>query len=70
MQANPDDARLLCALGDLTLEPQHYEEAWRTSGCRSSRAQRSLARFSMAKSEFKQASPLQATLFRMPGMVS
>ena len=67
MQATPDDSRLLCALGDLTLEPRHYEEAWRVSSCRSSRAQRSLARFAMAKSEFKQA---RATASRVQGLVS
>lgn len=44
VQLTPDDARLWCALGDLTLKEEHYETAWQRSGQRSTRAQRSLAR--------------------------
>ena len=44
MQVTPDDARLWCSLGDLTLEDSHFHTAWERSGRRSVRAQRSLAR--------------------------
>ena len=40
----PDDTRLWCALGDLTVDEAHYVTAWERSGRRSTRAQRSLAR--------------------------
>lgn len=44
MQVTPNDARLWCSLGDLTLEDAHLHTAWERSGHRSVRAQRSLAR--------------------------
>jgi len=44
VQVTPDDASLLCALGDITLDDKHYQEAWDMSKGRSTRAQRSLAR--------------------------
>lgn len=44
LQSRPDDSRLWCALGDLELRDDHYRTAWERSGCRSARAQRSLAR--------------------------
>lgn len=44
MQVTPDDASLLCALGDITLDDKHYQKAWDMSKGRSTRAQRSLAR--------------------------
>ena len=44
LQVPPDDPRLWCALGDLTLKDEHYETAWQRSHHRSTRAQRSLAR--------------------------
>ena len=44
MQVTPDDASLLCALGDITLDDKHYQKAWDMSQGRSTRAQRSLAR--------------------------
>ena len=44
MQVTPDDASLLCALGDITLDDKHYQKAWDVSKGRSTRAQRSLAR--------------------------
>jgi hypothetical protein len=43
-QADPSDAKLWCALGDITEGGQHYAKAWEVSGHRSSRAQRSLGR--------------------------
>jgi cytochrome c-type biogenesis protein CcmH/NrfG len=43
-QADPDDAKLWCVLGDIQQQEQHYEKAWQVSGQRSSRAQRSIAR--------------------------
>lgn len=59
LQADPGDARLLCALGDLTSDVQHYKTAWLQSKQRSSRAQRSLAKHFMAKSNFKEVCPSQ-----------
>lgn len=44
VQVTPDDASLLCALGDITLDDKHYQKAWDVSKGRSTRAQRSLAR--------------------------
>lgn len=43
-QANPDDAKLWCVLGDIQQQEAHYEKAWEVSSHRSSRAQRSIAR--------------------------
>ncbi|EFJ51673.1 hypothetical protein VOLCADRAFT_87348 [Volvox carteri f. nagariensis] len=45
----PDDPRLWCALGDLHLDDRYYEEAWRRSGHRHTRSQRSLARSAMGR---------------------
>ena len=44
VQVTPDDASLLCALGDITLDDKHYQTAWDVSNGHSTRAQRSLAR--------------------------
>jgi hypothetical protein len=44
LAAAPTDARLLCALGDITATEAHYAAAWAASGGRSARAARSLAR--------------------------
>ena len=44
LEATPDDPRLWCALGDLSLDDKHYLEAWERSGKRNARAVRSLAR--------------------------
>lgn len=43
-QACPTDAKLWCALGDITQQDEHYAKAWEVSNHRSSRAQRSLGR--------------------------
>lgn len=53
-QAVPGDAKLLCALGDLTSDVAYYQQAWDQSSHRSSRAQRSLAKHYMGRSEFLQ----------------
>ena len=53
-QAVPGDAKLLCALGDLTSDVAYYRQAWDQSSHRSSRAQRSLAKHYMGRSEFLQ----------------
>lgn len=45
IQACPDDAKLWCALGDITQQDEHYVKAWEVSNHRSSRAQRSLGRW-------------------------
>jgi hypothetical protein len=59
-QAAPDDARLLCALGDLTVDDACYERAWAASGGRSVRAQRSLARSAQRRRDFAAVrAPLQ-----------
>jgi uncharacterized protein HemY len=52
-QVTPDDARLWCALGDLTLKEEHYETAWQRSGQRSVRAQRSLARSAQREKNYQ-----------------
>ncbi len=52
MQVTPDDARLWCALGDLTLKEEHYHTAWERSGQRSTRAQRSLARSAQREKDY------------------
>ena len=49
----PDDPRLWCALGDLTLSDAHYETAWERSRQRSTRAQRSLARSAQREKDFE-----------------
>ncbi|GAB4823953.1 hypothetical protein N2152v2_010999 [Parachlorella kessleri] len=52
LEATPDQPRLWCTLGDLTLEDKHYQEAWERSGHRSARAQRSLARNAMRRGDW------------------
>lgn len=41
----------LCILGDITDEKEHYEEAWKISGNRFVRAQRSLGNIAMRKQQ-------------------
>ena len=53
LQVTPDDPRLWCALGDLTLSDAHYETAWERSRRRSTRAQRSLARSAQREKGFE-----------------
>ncbi|KAL3155216.1 hypothetical protein ABBQ32_013155 [Trebouxia sp. C0010 RCD-2024] len=55
LQVTPDDASLLCALGDITLEDKHYHQAWEASKGRSTRAQRSLARSAQRQQHWDQA---------------
>jgi hypothetical protein len=49
----PDDPRLWCALGDLTLKDEHYKTAWLRSSQRSTRAQRSLARSAQREKDYE-----------------
>ena len=53
LQVTPDDPRLWCALGDLTLKDEHYKTAWQRSGQRSTRAQRSLARSAQREKDYE-----------------
>ena len=55
-QVTPDDASLLCALGDITLDDTHYERAWEVSSQRSTRAQRALARSAQTQQKWAQVS--------------
>jgi hypothetical protein len=44
LTVSPQDPRLWCSLGDLTLDDACYTKAWEVSGRRHARAQRSLAK--------------------------
>ncbi|KAK9827709.1 hypothetical protein WJX81_003255 [Elliptochloris bilobata] len=55
LEAAPDEPRLLCALGDLTVDDACYERAWAASGGRSVRAKRSLARSAQRRKDFAAA---------------
>ncbi|CAL5228170.1 g11251 [Coccomyxa viridis] len=55
LEVTPNDPRLWCALGDLTLKDEHYETAWQRSGQRSTRAQRSLARSAQREKNYEKA---------------
>ena len=57
LQVTPDDASLLCALGDVTLDDKHYHEAWGVSKGRSTRAQRSLARSAQRQEHWDEVKP-------------
>ena len=63
IQVTPDDPRLWCALGDLTLKDEHYETAWQRSSQRSTRAQRSLARSAQRETGYEKV-PLSDCPFR------
>lgn len=56
LEITPNDARLLCTLGDLVDSDEYYHKAWECSNGRSARAQRSLARSAMRREEFHVAS--------------
>ncbi len=58
MQVTPDDASLLCALGDITLDDKHYQKAWDMSKGRSTRAQRSLARSAQRQQHWEEVGSL------------
>jgi hypothetical protein len=63
LQVTPEDARLWCALGDLTLDDEHYRTAWERSGRRSTRAQRSLARAAQRDKDYERVRcPARCTL--------
>ncbi|GBG74831.1 hypothetical protein CBR_g19343 [Chara braunii] len=55
LKVTPDDPRLWCSLGDLTHDDDAYRTAWRVSGQRYVRAQRSLARSAMKRNDFIKA---------------
>lgn len=67
VQVTPDDPRLWCALGDLTLKEEHYETAWQRSKHRSTRAQRSLARSAQREKDHEKACVVpRASCFPFP----
>jgi len=55
LEVTPDEPRLWCALGDLSLEDAHYMEAWERSGKRNARAARSLARNAVRTERYEKA---------------
>lgn len=55
LEISPNDPKLWCTLGDLLNANTCYEEAWRRSGSRSARAQRSLARSEMRSEHYEKA---------------
>lgn len=52
LQFRPEDPRLWCALGDVTLNEECYAKAWEVSGHRFARAQRSLGQSAYNKGEY------------------
>jgi len=54
LQVTPEDASLLCALGDITPDDKHYHQAWEVSKGRSTRAQRSLARSAQRQDKWEE----------------
>ena len=52
LEEQPEDPRLWCALGDVTLNEDCYLKAWEVSGRRFGRAQRSLGRSAYNKGEY------------------
>ncbi|PSC75849.1 tetratricopeptide repeat 27-like protein [Micractinium conductrix] len=55
LEVTPDEPRLWCALGDLTLDDAHYLHAWERSGHRNARSQRSLARNALRNNRYVKA---------------
>ena len=55
LEESPDDPRLWCALGDVTRDDSCYVEAWKRSGQRHARAQRSLAASAMRSDDYASA---------------
>jgi tetratricopeptide (TPR) repeat protein len=55
LEVTPDEPRLWCALGDLSLDDAHYMEAWERSGKRNARAARSLARNAVRNERYEKA---------------
>jgi len=55
LDVTPDEPRLWCALGDLSLDDAHYMEAWERSGKRNARAARSLARNAVRTERYEKA---------------
>lgn len=55
LESTPNDPKLWCGLGDLTLDDEYYRRAWEVSGQKSARAQRSLARSAMRSGDYQTA---------------
>lgn len=55
LESTPNDAKLWCTLGDLTMDDDFYRHAWEVSGQKSARAQRSLARSAMRSGDYQTA---------------
>lgn len=53
--AKSETATLLCYLGDVTGDVQHYHRAWQVSGQRSARSQRSLAYFHFNRAQLRES---------------
>lgn len=51
----PQAPRLWCILGDIEVDPAHYEKAWTVSNSRYARAKRSLGRFYISKKDYQKA---------------
>ncbi|KAL9622731.1 MAG: hypothetical protein Q9160_002849 [Pyrenula sp. 1 TL-2023] len=65
-QSLPTDApRLLCILGDLEKDPDHYQMAWSVSNRRYARAQRSLGRYYMQEKTYFIASEAYRAALRV-----
>ncbi|CAM6029244.1 unnamed protein product [Sphagnum balticum] len=52
LQLCPNDPRLWCSLGDVTLDDELYKKAWEVSGHHFARAQRSLARMAYNQGDY------------------
>ncbi|KAL5699133.1 hypothetical protein ACHQM5_030075 [Ranunculus cassubicifolius] len=61
----PNDPRLWCSLGDVTLIDAHYEKALEVSNNKSARAKRSLARSAYNRGDYKTAKTLWESALAM-----
>eukprot|EP00842_Homolaphlyctis_polyrhiza_P002543 jgi/Hompol1/328/HPOL_001393-RA len=55
LKETPDSPKLLCLLGDIRNEIEHYEKAWEVSGNRYSRAMRSLGSHYFKKQDMRRS---------------
>ena len=58
---------LLCVLGDVTRDPEHYRRAWEMSGGRCGRAQRCLGLYHLRRNEVS-PSPSSLSLSLLPAL--